>query len=44
MTAQLDFSHYEVRHRAVQHKSAKATENPLSTLNFQEYGSSWFTV
>jgi len=40
MAAQLDFSHYEIRHRAVPHKSANATENPLSTLNIQRYGSS----
>jgi len=44
MAAQLDFSHYEIRHRAVPHKSANVTENRLYTLHFQEYGSFWFIV
>ena len=35
MAAQLDFSHCEIRHPAVPHRSAIATENLLPTLDIQ---------
>jgi hypothetical protein len=40
MAARLGFGHYKIGHRTVPHKSANATENPLSTPNIEEYGSS----